>query len=64
MGTTHAQNSSKEVGHYWRIARYGGSFQFKGPEKDEAVLASLGIIPSKGANQGRYDDALFYDDNW
>ena len=64
MGTTHAQNSSKEVGHYWQIAHSGGPLVLKGPEKDEAVLASLGIIPSNGADQGGYDDALFYDDNW
>jgi hypothetical protein len=38
-------------------------FQLKGSEKNEAVPASLGIIPRNGADQGRYDDAVFYD-NW
>ena len=62
MGTTHALNSSKEVGHYWQIAHYGGPLQLT--EKEEAVLASLGIIPRNGVDQGWYEDALFYDDNW
>jgi hypothetical protein len=54
-------NSSKDVVHYWQIAHWGGSFQLKGSEKNEAVLGSLGNIPRNGADQGRYDDALFYD---
>ena len=62
MGMTHAPNSTKEVRHYWEIAHYGGP---RYPtEKDEAVLASLGIIPGNGVGQERYDDALFYDDDW
>jgi hypothetical protein len=64
MGTTHALNSADEVAHYWHIGFYGGELQLKG-EKDEAVLASLGIIPRNGADQGGYAAvALFYDDNW
>ena len=56
MGTPHAPNSSKEVAYYWQIGFYGGLIQLKGPEKDDAVPASLGIIPRNGADHGRYDD--------
>ena len=45
-------NGSKDVVHYWKIAHWGGLFQLKGSEKNEAVL---------GTNQGRYDDALRHD---
>ena len=62
MVTTHALNSTKEVVHYWEIGHYGGPLHLAG--NNEAVLASLGIIPRNGADQGRYGDALFYDDNW
>jgi hypothetical protein len=44
-GTTHALNSSKEASHYWEIAFYGGPIQLRGPKQDEAVLASVGIVP-------------------
>ena len=64
MGTTHALSSADEVAYYWHIDFYGGELKLKG-EKDEAVPASLGIIPRNGADQGRYAAAaLFYDDNW
>ncbi|KAI9573780.1 hypothetical protein HD554DRAFT_2201978 [Boletus coccyginus] len=39
-----------EVGHYWEIAHWGGPLQLKGPREDEAMPASLGIIPRIGAN--------------
>jgi hypothetical protein len=62
MGTTHALNSTKEVSHYWQIALSGGPLRLT--EKDDAVLESLGIIPTNGADQGRYEDAVFCDDYW
>ena len=61
-GTTHALNSA-DVARCWDIAFYGKELQLKG-EKDEAVLAPLGIVSRNGADQGRYEDVLFYDDNW
>lgn len=64
MATTYALDSIKEVGHYWEIAHWGGSLQLKGPKEDGAMPASPGSVPRIGANQGGYDDGLFYDDNW
>ena len=44
-GTTHALNSSEEASRYWEIAFYGGPIELKESKQDEAVLASLGIVP-------------------
>ena len=62
--TTHVLNSAKEVAHYWQIAHFGGPLQLNTPKEEAAMVASLGMAPSNGADQGRYDGALFYDDNW
>jgi len=61
---TDSLNSCSEIGRYWEIAYFGGPLQLKGTKEDEAVLASLGIVPGIGADQGRFDDTPFYDDNW
>ncbi|KAF8127436.1 hypothetical protein EV363DRAFT_1515362 [Boletus edulis] len=55
----------KEISYYWQIAHFGGLLQFKEPKEDEVKLASLGIrAPGNSANQGMYDDVLFWDDGW
>ncbi|KAI9573778.1 hypothetical protein HD554DRAFT_2166551 [Boletus coccyginus] len=53
-----------EISRYWTIAYFGRPLQLKGSKEDEEVLASLGIVPRIGEDQGRYDDTPFYDDNW
>ena len=58
IGTTDALNSTQEVAHYWEIAHYGGPLHLT---TNEGVLASLGIMQRDGADQWRYEDALFYD---
>ncbi|KAF8556442.1 FAD/NAD(P)-binding domain-containing protein [Imleria badia] len=53
----------EEIDRYWNIALYGGPLQLTGPKEDHAMLASLGIVPRDGADQGR-NDVLCYDDEW
>ena len=62
--TTHVLNSGKEIAHYWQIAYFGGPLQLSTPKEEGKILASLGIAPGNSVDQGRYDDGLFYDDNW
>ena len=62
---THALSSSSEVIRYWATTHYGAPLQVEGPKEAEAMLASLGIAPRIGVDQGRYDNIPpFYDDNW
>ncbi|KAH0836316.1 hypothetical protein J3R83DRAFT_7865 [Lanmaoa asiatica] len=57
---------SREVGHYWAIAHFGGPLQFSEPKEDEAMLASLGLVTRNGADRGRNGDDLIYycEDDW
>lgn len=60
-GTTHALHSSSEVTRFWELAHFGEPLQVR----DEAVLASLGLVPKDGVDQERNDDnPFYYDDDW
>lgn len=46
-------DSCEEVDRYWQIARSGGQFEEAILKEDDAVLASVGLVPVSGAGNGR-----------